>query len=380
MQRKIGIVYVVSTLRRCGPVKQLLFLIGNLDRTLFSPHIITLRLEPEDSLKDSFECLVDSIIELQLNRPQLLCIGIKKASQQITRLAPQIIHSQGFTADLLTSLLRTNAVKVTTQRNYPFEDYVMEYGRVLGMIMSYLHYWAFRKIQQPVTCSLQIADRNRELGLTSLVILNGTIVPPRYLIKSDEEKQEARCRFSLRKRGLLYVYVGPLIARKSVDLLIRAFVDQRVSKSDSTLCIVGEGPKMHDLICLANGNDHIVFTGGVSDVSEYLSMADVLISASKSEGLPNAVIEGLSWSLPLLLSDIPVHRSILGYNEVAGQLFPVNDVDMLVTILCSIEITVDAKCAARDIVLRNFDAIHMSKSYQTLYTELVGKVEQNATE
>ena len=160
MQRKISVVYVVSTLRRCGPVKQLLFLIGNLDRTLFSPHIITLRVEPEDSLKKSFECLVDGITELQLNRPQLLCIGIKKASQQITRLVPQIIHSQGFTADLLVCLLSTNAIKVTTQRNYPFEDYLMEYGRALGMIMSYLHYWAFRKFEQPVTCSFQIDPRD----------------------------------------------------------------------------------------------------------------------------------------------------------------------------------------------------------------------------
>ena len=367
MRYPISVYYVVSTLRRCGPVRQLYYLIKFLDRTKFKPHIITLSDEPENSLKEYFLEMVEQITTLELTKSQVISPWNNKFSDLIAKLAPDLIHSQGIRADILVARLPDMFCRVCTQRNNPFEDYLMQYGRIAGIGLAYLHRWALKKIPNSVACSHTIAKRNVQLGVESHVILNGTDIPSFNSIKSDEEKQVARKSLGLPTNGPLFLFAGPLITRKSVDVLIRAFLSCPVSTPNRTLCILGDGPMMSELVRLADNNVQIIFAGDVGNTSQYYSVADVLVSASLSEGLPNSVLEGLAWGLPVLLSDIPSHRAILEHNKLIGSLFPPNDFLKLAESICEMQVSKCLKEAARSLAIENFSAELMSNKYQQLY-------------
>jgi glycosyltransferase EpsD len=57
------------------------------------------------------------------------------------------------------------------------------------------------------------------------------------------------------------------------------------------------------------------FLGHVRDISDLYAAADVLVSASRCEGLPFCVMEGLYFGLPVIASDIKGHRDLVEHGR-----------------------------------------------------------------
>ena len=70
--------------------------------------------------------------------------------------------------------------------------------------------------------------------------------------------------------------------------------------------------------------DSVRFLGPVADVSGLLAAVDLFVYSSKSEGIPNAVLEAMAAGLPVIGSDIPGIREAVG-PEGAGLLVPAGD-------------------------------------------------------
>ena len=91
-----------------------------------------------------------------------------------------------------------------------------------------------------------------------------------------------------------------------------------LGRNDYDFVIVGDGEEKERLQLLAEGNKHIHFVGKHDNVVEYYQAADVFVSSSLAEGLPNTVIEAMACGLPCVLSDIGPHEEILEYDPEAG--------------------------------------------------------------
>ena len=107
---------------------------------------------------------------------------------------------------------------------------------------------------------------------------------------------------------LVGLYVGPVIKRKSVEELVRAF--SQVDSIQFELQIAGDGEQYDILKEKYIGDPRIRFLGFQEDVSELYQSADFYVSASQAEGLPMSVLEALSYGLVCLLSDIEPHSEI----------------------------------------------------------------------
>jgi glycosyltransferase involved in cell wall biosynthesis len=120
------------------------------------------------------------------------------------------------------------------------------------------------------------------------------------------------------------IYVGRLIPRKRIDLLIRAFCESRRSCS-STLVIVGDGPMRGSLQNLAEElkvADQVKFTGELArdSVLLYLRQANVFVLPSESEGMSNSLLEAMAVGVTVVAADIPANRELIDDN-VNGILF-----------------------------------------------------------
>jgi len=361
--KKTTILYIVSTLGRTGPTRQLLYLISRLDRSLFDPHVVTLSLEPADSLKPKFIKIGIKLHSLELSRFTGLFLALFRLKRFLKLLKPDIIHSQGLRADWLSSQLN-NTIRIATQRNNPFSDYPSLMGQIPGWLAAHLHYRALRRLQV-VACSESISQVNQRFALIDTIIRNGvdtTAFSP--LVQSAITKYQ-RLELNLPVDGQLFIYTGPVINRKNIPYLIRTFA-KKTSHNDY-LVILGTGPLLEHLRKIAGDKPNIIFRGGVDNVPQYLQVADWLVSASLDEGLPNSVLEALATGVPALLSDIPPHREILALSPDSGELFDVNDPDSLCNLICMLARSADMRKNARALATNHFSCESMSARYQALY-------------
>jgi teichuronic acid biosynthesis glycosyltransferase TuaC len=120
--------------------------------------------------------------------------------------------------------------------------------------------------------------------------------------------------------GPLIVTVAPLIARKGVDLVIKAVAQI----PQATLVITGAGPDEAKLRAMAveHGVGDRVRLLGIQPrvvVADWLAAADVMALPSASEGLANAWVEALASGTPIVIADVGGARELV-QNETAGRL------------------------------------------------------------
>jgi len=100
--------------------------------------------------------------------------------------------------------------------------------------------------------------------------------------------------------------VGRLVPVKGFDVLIEA-ARSLAPDVDAEYVVVGEGPERGALENQARGLP-ITFPGGLHDpaqVADFLRTLDVFVLPSRSEGLPNVVLEAASCGLPVVATRAP---------------------------------------------------------------------------
>lgn len=127
----------------------------------------------------------------------------------------------------------------------------------------------------------------RELGITTL--RNGVDLTRFAPTARDQVRAE------LNVTGPIWLAVGNLIELKGMHLAIEALA----SVPDGTLLIAGKGSEEGNLHALAERSgvaNRVRFLGLVAhaDLPRYYSAADALILATRSEGMPNVVLEAIA--------------------------------------------------------------------------------------
>jgi glycosyltransferase involved in cell wall biosynthesis len=336
-----------------------------LDLDQFHTTIVTLSPNPEANFKEEFSDLNVNLQSLNLTRLCGFLLGSKRLKSLLTTLSPDVIHSQGLRADWLCAKLGTYPVRITTQRNNPVDDYRSLYGSLIGFTAAWLHHHALLRIPTVVACAKSINNTNLPNVPQSFVIRNGVELDDLAEAPLKDDKATARRVLNLPENGHLFVYAGPMISRKDPEFLIRTILS-RTSKDDM-LCLLGNGPLLSVCRQLARGNQNISLPGEVSNVTDYFRAADLFVSASRAEGMPNAVLEALATGLPVVLSDIPAHREILDVCPDYGWLYNLGDQNGLCKLLDYITTTTPIDRIARDSIKDNFSAQSMSEAYQQLY-------------
>lgn len=129
-----------------------------------------------------------------------------------------------------------------------------------------------------------------DLGVSEERVFAGTQVVPRRSLQQTKD-------FS---RGLVFIYLGYLNRRKGVADLIDAF--KRVPGRDCRLFVVGDGPEAESLQVSAVGDSRIEFLGyrEGADKEEILARAHVCIAPSHFDNMPNALLECMSYGMPVI--------------------------------------------------------------------------------
>ena len=157
--------------------------------------------------------------------------------------------------------------------------------------------------------------------------LDSEYIPTAADIK-DFASPKLICDMGIEPRKYM-LFAARLVPEKGAHHLIKAF--RRLS-TDHSLILAGEAPASggyaQELRDLAKGDKRIRFIGRVHGrlLEELFSNAQLFMQPSELEGLSIGLIEGMSYGIPCLASDIPENREVVGN---AALLFRNKDVDDL---------------------------------------------------
>lgn len=350
-------------------------MIKNLDKNNFKPYLLTLSPEPEDTKIKDFRKLDINIQSLNLTRIHLMISGKNKLIEKVKKIKPDLIHTSGIRPDINTNKYLNEYNHCCTIRNYAYEDYPVKFGKILGNLMAYKHIKAFKNINYPISCSYAIKNRyKKEHDINTLVVQNG-IDAHKFNPISQSNKFELRKKLGIKINEKIFITVGSLINRKDPLTLVKAFSE---IDNNAKLIILGDGPLFEH--CNELDDNKIILKGYVDNVSEYLQASDIFISASKSEGLPNSVLEAMGTALPVLLSDISPHKEIFDRNNAIGELFEFGNQEELTNLIdryidLNDNTLVSKGQEARRTLYNYFSAKVMSNSYQNIYRDIInGKI------
>jgi len=144
-------------------------------------------------------------------------------------------------------------------------------------------------------------------------------------------RAEARTRLQASPEQFVIGTVGRLEEVKRLDLLLDAFAPIAREHPHAVLAVVGDGPlkdALHAQAARLGLTARCRFMGHQSDVRLLLHGFDAYAQSSVSEGSPNAVLEAMAMSIPVVATDAGGTTDIMDHG-VHGLIVPPLDVDAL---------------------------------------------------
>jgi glycosyltransferase involved in cell wall biosynthesis len=260
------------------------------------------------------------------------------ASLHCIATRPDIVHYQAVGPSFFCGIprLRGSRIVATIHRLDWAAD---KWGPFARVMLRRGEWMAVHVPHRTIVISREIGDDVvRRLRRPTRWIPNGIEPPrPRPLRRLAE-------KYGLEKDGYI-LYLGRLVPEKRPDWLIRAYREilPRLSGADRPKLVVTGGSSrtggyIRELKALSEGCPEIILTGYLwgEDKEELLSNARLFVLPSRLEGHPVALLEAQSYGLDCLVSDLPIHQSVIRNSE-DGVLFRSDDyADLVAKLVASI--------------------------------------------
>lgn len=166
------------------------------------------------------------------------------------------------------------------------------------------HYiYQFKKLNQVVVLCKDDTDKYHQYDRTFMptVIYNPLTLQPGKLSSGNTNRFLSVGRFTPSHKGF--------------DLLIEAYKHYAEKDKAWSLDIVGEGVeegKYQTLIAKYHLEDKVTIHPFTNTIQEYYSGAQIYVLSSRWEGMPLVLVEAMSHGLPIVASNLPVCKEILG--------------------------------------------------------------------
>ncbi len=246
-----------------------------------------------------------------------------------------IIHYHALGPGLVAPLARYTSGAKVVLTVHGLDHQRAKWGGPARSILGLAHWMSGRVPDSVVTVSQTLAEHYRScFGVDVSYIPNGVSVP-----RPGPLPERLRREFGL-EPGRYLLFVGRIVPEKRPDLLIEALGQL---PDDIKVAIVGDSSFSDEYVerlhAMAADDRRVVFPGYLygAELGAVYSNAAAFVQPSDLEGLPLTLIEGISYGLPVVASDIPPHHEVLDGCHCAGhRLFRAGDADSLAEALAGV--------------------------------------------
>jgi len=190
-----------------------------------------------------------------------------------------------------------------------------------------------------------------------------------------ENKNELKHINIINSNRVILGFSGRFTQQKNLKFLIDA-VNEIPEETRPILLLKGNYDNTYDNGFSINEylNNYIKHIPASLDIGNFYNELDVYISASLAEGMPNSVLEAMSSSLPVILSNISGHQELVNNN---GWLFELKANYQLIDILNSLttlkknHLLWDLGKKSREIIENHFSINKITNLYINIYNKII---------
>jgi glycosyltransferase involved in cell wall biosynthesis len=292
--------------------------------------------------------------------------GIRKLA---IRTGMDVVHAHGYKADVYSYLaLRGMGVPTvsTCHTWYDTDLFLSIYGMADRFVL--------RKFARVVAVSDEVRQRLLKAGVREekiRMVRNGIDLRP------FDGSLRSHQNGSTAKKALVVGLVGRLAWEKGVDLFLRAAAEVLVEFPETRFVVVGEGPdqeKLERLIDASLIRESVELLGRREDMASVYASLDVMVSSSRQEGLPMAVLEGMASGLAVVAAAVGAVPTVV-VDGRTGVLVPAESAELLAAGIA--ELLRDPKkrkqlgAAARRLIEEEYSASRMTQDYLRVYEEAI---------
>ena len=378
----IKIVFISTGLSIGGAEIMLLKLIERIDRTRFSPHVISLTTSGD--LASSFMKLGVPVHAIGLKTGSVSIAPVVRLISLLRGLRPDVVQTWMYHADLIGGLVawssgfrpivwalhNTDLSKERTKRS------TLLVVRACSMLSSWLPRTILSCSKR--ACAVHAAlgyDRNKfhvipngfDLGLFRPDEAARVEVRAELKLSVDTQLVGLMARYDPQKNHLGFVHAAAVIHQRMPDvhfLLAGTGVDE--GNADLLNAITRQGL-----------SGHIHLLGRREDMPRLMAALDVLASPSCGEAFPLVLGEAMACGVPCVVTDVGDSAEIVG---ATGRVVEVDDMQGLASHIVELlrlpgVQKVDLGRQARERIASHFEIGEVTRSYQAFYERTVkGKI------
>jgi glycosyltransferase involved in cell wall biosynthesis len=215
-----------------------------------------------------------------------------------------VVHTHGYFADIcgLPAARLIGIRSISTCHGFIANDRKLNF-------YNWLDTYALRLCKTVIAVSQDIKDKLVHSGIkpSRVVVIPNAVASTSGKDKLQVRRQERRKSLGFAPDDYVVGYLGRLSEEKGLKYLIEAIAELRNAYYPLKLLIVGDGPERQALEQLVNsrGLETItVFAGFQEDIESWLSVFDVFILPSITEGTPLALLESMAIGVPVLATAV----------------------------------------------------------------------------
>jgi glycosyltransferase involved in cell wall biosynthesis len=294
---------------------------------------------------------------------------VRKACRLVRREGISLIHAHEFTGNTYGSLV-AKLVGVPLVATVHGKSYYSEQCK------RRLAYRAVSRVATMVAVSEDLKRFiTRTVGMPAKrirVIYNGQEILPQI---RPEEKARLRAEFGLEEIDSVVGVVGSLYPVKGHEYLLAAVPQVLNAHPRTKFLIVGRGDleaSLKEAVKRAGLERQVRFLGFREDISALLSLMDIFVLPSLSEGLSIALLEAMAAGKPVIATNVGGNPELVVDGET-GYSVPPSDADALEA---KLRLLLADKCRAKKLgengqkrVQQKFSLQAMADNYQQLYED-----------
>jgi glycosyltransferase involved in cell wall biosynthesis len=287
---------------------------------------------------------------------------------------PDVVHTHAWGACSFDGILGAKLAKVPTVINGEHGAFFLKKYQIVGQRFLAMLCDATLSVSEFLKQEIE-----RHLGISRdriMVISNGVdtdIFNGSYELKQDILellKGENGQRVIVGCIGSLKPIKNQLMLLKALKLM---FEENPAAKV--VAFIVGDGPDtrmLNDYVKENKLNNHVFFLGRREDIPELLSMIDIVVSTSRTEGAPNVLLEAMASGIPVVATNSGGANEYLIDGE-NGYLVEQDDIQGLkekIQLLLNEDRRKIMGEFVREFVFKNYSIKKMVLEYENLYLDL----------